>query len=314
MREHDVSRGAGERGSALMIVMILAAVVAIMLYRELPVAAFEAQREKEQQLIDRGREYTQAVRLYVRRIGSYPPSFDALEDTNRIRFLRRRFKDPFTGKANWRLLHTGPGGMLIDSKLKPSRTNRNVQDTSQSNSNPENVMASSILANFSQPSAADSDSSASGTIVIPLRQRPPAIRADKTAIVTGGSRSIEPFVNSPDPTASLLSAASVENVVSGESQLATTLLATPQPIIGQFGPGLAGVASRAEGRTIKTISEQTDYSLWEFYYDPLKDPFRLAFGFQQNPWAAQTAAGSPGTKGAPGTGTSASALAPLQTP
>ncbi len=34
-----------------------------------------------------------------------------------MRFLRKRFKDPFTGKDDWRLLHAGPGGIIIDSKV-----------------------------------------------------------------------------------------------------------------------------------------------------------------------------------------------------
>jgi hypothetical protein len=34
---------------------------------------------------------------------------------------------------------------------------------------------------------------------------------------------------------------------------------------------LAGIASRATGHTIKRVNDQSDYSLWEFYYDPSKD-------------------------------------------
>jgi hypothetical protein len=42
--------------------------------------------------------------------------------------------------------------------------------------------------------------------------------------------------------------------------------------MGQIsGGGIAGVASKAKGHTIKTVNDQTDYSLWEFYYDPTKD-------------------------------------------
>src|SRR3954447_16325313 len=108
----------GESGSALLIVFVFAAVIAIMLYRELPVDAFEAQRQKEELLVDRGNEYARGVKLFVRKVGQYPQSFDALENTNRMRVLRRRFKDPMTGKDDWRLLHAGPGGMLIDSKVK----------------------------------------------------------------------------------------------------------------------------------------------------------------------------------------------------
>jgi hypothetical protein len=35
--------------------------------------------------------------------------------------------------------------------------------------------------------------------------------------------------------------------------------------------GLAGVASKAIGHSIKSVNDQTNYSLWEFYYDPKKD-------------------------------------------
>jgi hypothetical protein len=42
--------------------------------------------------------------------------------------------------------------------------------------------------------------------------------------------------------------------------------------------GIAGVASKAEGRTIKTVNDQENYSLWEFYYDPTKDAMKNAAG------------------------------------
>jgi hypothetical protein len=110
-----------ERGSALLIVFLFAAFVAIMLYKEMPVMAFEAQRAKEQLLIDRGEQYKQAVKVYWTHFqGRYPPDINALEGTNNIRFLRHRYKDPLTGKDDWRLLHMAPGGMgLIDSKVNP---------------------------------------------------------------------------------------------------------------------------------------------------------------------------------------------------
>src|SRR5271155_6119503 len=63
-----------EQGSALLIVFVLAAAIAIMLYRELPVAITEGQRQKEQLLIDRGGQYERAIQLYFRNRKSYPPS------------------------------------------------------------------------------------------------------------------------------------------------------------------------------------------------------------------------------------------------
>ncbi|MBV9307048.1 MAG: hypothetical protein JOZ45_12950 [Acidobacteriaceae bacterium] len=332
MRKSRSNGEAGERGSALLVVLIMAAVIAILLYRELAVAAFEAQREKEQQLIDRGEGYAHAVKLYVRRMGSYPPSLDALEDTNRMRFLRRRFKDPFTGEGDWRLLHAGPGGMLIDSKVKPAITNVNGQNTAGGSSSLNDTSsvsptASSVISEFSQPSSGESSSRVGEVTVSPVRQRPPAIPANSGGVNRNSGSGAEG--NSPDPTAPLLTSTSAETAISGGAQSigenttaaqvlglqGTTTPTGTSPAIGpSMSGGIAGVASRAEGRTLKTVHDQTDYSLWEFYYDPLKDPFRLNFGLQQNPWG-QGGLGSPETKGAPGSGTSANAGTSLiQTP
>jgi hypothetical protein len=93
----------------------MAATVAIMLFMELPRVAFESQRDKEQLLIDRGEQYSRAIALYVRKFNRYPADFDALNNTQNLRFLRRKYVDPMTGKDDWRLIHVGPGGVFTDS-------------------------------------------------------------------------------------------------------------------------------------------------------------------------------------------------------
>jgi hypothetical protein len=80
--------------------------------------AFEAQRAREQLLIDRGEQYQRAIQLYFRKLRRFPASLEQLEDTNNFRFLRRRYRDPLTGKDEWRLIHIGPGGMLTDSRTQ----------------------------------------------------------------------------------------------------------------------------------------------------------------------------------------------------
>src|SRR6185312_1061712 len=104
-----------ESGYALLLIFAMAAIVAITLYTEIPRVAFEAQRDKEQLLIDRGNEYQRAVTLFVHKFNRFPGSMEELENTNSQRFLRRRFVDPMTGKKEWRLIHAGPGGTLTDS-------------------------------------------------------------------------------------------------------------------------------------------------------------------------------------------------------
>ncbi len=120
-----------ESGFALLLVFVMAASVAILLYNELPRLVFESQRVKEQELIDRGEQYQRAIQLYVRKFKKYPASLDDLERGTDIRFLRRRYKDPMTGKKEWRLIHINNAGMYIDSlihkpKKKDEKKSRNT--------------------------------------------------------------------------------------------------------------------------------------------------------------------------------------------
>jgi type II secretory pathway pseudopilin PulG len=108
-----------ESGFALLWVLAAAAIIAIMLYAEMPRVAFEGQRIKEGDLIARGEQYRRAIKLFFNRFGRYPPSIEALENTNNIRFLRRRYKDPMTGKDDWRLIHVSAGGFTDSLTIKP---------------------------------------------------------------------------------------------------------------------------------------------------------------------------------------------------
>lgn len=108
-----------EGGFALLFVFVMAAAIAITLFMELPRVAFEVQRGKEQMLVDRGEQYKRAIQIFYRKTKRYPVNMDELEKFQDVRFLRHRYKDPFTGKEEWRLIHVGAGGVLTDSLIKP---------------------------------------------------------------------------------------------------------------------------------------------------------------------------------------------------
>ncbi|MBI3279313.1 MAG: hypothetical protein HYZ57_05665, partial [Acidobacteria bacterium] len=108
-------RRSDERGFAMLLVFALAAAIAIMLYQELPRAAFEAQRMKEEMVIERGEQYKRAIQLYVSAHKRYPSSIDDLEKTGNVRYLRKRYVDPLTGKDEWRLIRINAAGVLVDS-------------------------------------------------------------------------------------------------------------------------------------------------------------------------------------------------------
>jgi hypothetical protein len=102
----------------LLFVLLVAAGIAISMYMELPRVAFETQRNREELLMERGKQYQRAIGLYLKKFNRYPAKMEDLENTNNLRFLRRRYIDPMTGKDDWRLVHAGPGGMLTDSLVK----------------------------------------------------------------------------------------------------------------------------------------------------------------------------------------------------
>ena len=112
-------RTARQRGFALLLIFAMAGAVAILLYLELPRAVFESARAKEELLVERGEQYKLAIRRYYAKTKQLPTTIEQLENTNGVRFLRRRYKDPMTGEEEWRLVHWGPGGYTDSKVFKP---------------------------------------------------------------------------------------------------------------------------------------------------------------------------------------------------
>lgn len=96
-----------ESGFLLLTVIFLSVVLLISLAIAAPKIAMSIQREKEIETIHRGEQYKRAIQLYYRKFGSYPTSIDQLVQTNQIRFLRKRYKDPMTGKDDWKPVYFG---------------------------------------------------------------------------------------------------------------------------------------------------------------------------------------------------------------
>ncbi len=82
--------------------MMAVFVLSLSFLTALPVWQTEIQREKEEELIFRGRQYVEAVRLYVQKNpGRYPASFKELLEK---KFIRRLYKDPFSRDGQWNVL------------------------------------------------------------------------------------------------------------------------------------------------------------------------------------------------------------------
>src|SRR5437667_10451173 len=87
-----------ERGYVLLALLLFVALLSIGIFTTIQSIDFQIKRDREQELIHRGVQYSRAVRRYFKKFGRYPTRIEELENTNNLRFLRKRYKDPITGK------------------------------------------------------------------------------------------------------------------------------------------------------------------------------------------------------------------------
>jgi type II secretory pathway pseudopilin PulG len=97
----------GEQGYVLLAVIFLTVILLVSLAIAAPKIAISIQRDKEMETIHRGEQYKRALKLYYQKFGTYPTSVDQLVETNEMRFLRKRYADPLTGKDDWKPVYFG---------------------------------------------------------------------------------------------------------------------------------------------------------------------------------------------------------------
>lgn len=105
-----------ERGYVLLILMLFVAILTITAAVVAPEIVFQVRRDREEEMIHRGVQYSRAIRRYVKKFGRYPTRLEELENTNNIRFLRKRYKDPITNK-DFRMLHIGEVQLMPGSGI-----------------------------------------------------------------------------------------------------------------------------------------------------------------------------------------------------
>ena len=100
-------RKPSEEGYMLVAVMFMLAILMLSLTMAAPLIKIDIQRDRDVELMHRGKQYARAVKLYYKTIGTSPTNVDALVKTNNIRFLRKKYVDLSTGKEEWRVILVG---------------------------------------------------------------------------------------------------------------------------------------------------------------------------------------------------------------
>ena len=236
-------------GYVLLAILFALTVLIIGLAVAAPRAVTAVRHSQEDEVIRRGRQYQLAIRRFYKKFGRYPSSLDQLDNTNNIRFLRRHYLDPLTGKDDWVPIQFGqarPALGFFGQKV----TNLGGQSPSgaglgtSSIGSPLGGSSNSNSGTFgSSPgtSPTSSSTSASGA----------SSSASGTSTGTGGTSS-----TSTSPTGS------AGNPISSDQLSGRT-----------FGGGtIVGVSIPSEKESLKEFEQKNHYNEWQFVYDPTMDP------------------------------------------
>ncbi len=100
-----------QRGYMMITLTLALALIAIALMAVLPEIVQQIKRDREEELRHRGTAYMRAIQHFYKKFGRYPTRVEELENTNNLRFLRKRYtdpmnRDPATGKEReFKYLH-----------------------------------------------------------------------------------------------------------------------------------------------------------------------------------------------------------------
>jgi hypothetical protein len=256
-----------------------------------PSIAFEIRREREMELVHRGVQYTRAIRLFSKRNGRYPSRPEELLGQQDVRYIRKLYKDPITGK-DFRLLHLGD--------IQPT-TNPNGLGTpigAAADSNPDQSGQPSTQApGQSEGQLPQSPSGDAGAN--PAASPPPPPPPDPSQ---------GPVVNFGQTNARYANQASGGAIgASGFGGGTSAFSAAPSGDGPQPGLLIFGVASTSKAHSIRAFDHKEHYNEWWFFYDPrfdrgyeVKGPTSMSLPTFQNPALAGQSLNGQSLNGAQG--------------
>jgi len=232
-----------EEGYILIWVIFLLAIFTIALSVAVPRMAKEIQLDRERETMERGKQYSRAIQLYYRKFHAYPPNADALVKTTEIRFLRKKYIDPMTGKDDWKPILFGqnkvPTAMGFFGQPLPGSAS-SIAGVGPSGGN-----------GIGGTSSFGGSSTGSSSLFAPS--------------TSGTNPSTTPTAPGTTPGATGTAGAGASGT-SGTSGSDTGLT-------GQSfgGAGIIGFEPASPKSAILIYKKKTHYNEWEFVYDPLSE-------------------------------------------
>jgi hypothetical protein len=261
-RRHRGSRRV-ESGYALVMVMFILAMLILVMAEAAPTVLSSIQREKEAEMVWRGKQYVRGVRMYYLKMNRFPTSLDDLtKPKTGIRFMRQAYKDPMNQvDGSWRLIYVGPNGQLIGSL-----SDRTISISGVGASMPGaqgGVGASSMLSGGAGTSLTSFGSSMNS----PNSINSSGFGANQTAGLGQTGAVGTALANGTVPTNSTGNAddSTIEDPTQPHS------LAPSMDASNTIGGNIIGVGSKINKKSFLIYEKAKVYRKFEFIWDPSKD-------------------------------------------
>jgi type II secretory pathway pseudopilin PulG len=240
IRFRRATSNGGKRTDSGYMLLVLMLAVAVLMITMMGVARNyrrSVQRDREVEMIHRGEQYARAVQRFYRVNKRYPVSIEQLENMNKIRYLRKRYKDPMSPDGAWKIVHP------MDVKLKSSAT--------------QSTGIGSATGTTGAATAAGGTASAS--------QAGTPDGANTTADNTGTSTD----TGSTTGTTTGTDTGSTGSAFGSSGASGTGNNAANGQVLG--GGDVYGVVSKSKKEGTHIFGEKSKYNEWFFIYDPGQD-------------------------------------------
>ncbi len=216
------------RGYVLISLMLFLSLLAVAALAILPSLAFQIRRDREEEMIHRGVSYSRGIRRFYKKFNRYPTRLEELENTNNLRFIRKRYTDPMNvveGKEqDFKILRMGDVMGLLPA----------VGQLASGGTLPGMMNGPGISQNPSSP----------------------VQQATVTALNNPGGSGATTVTNTTSETDS-------GNPPSQQASPSTGSFSGPT-----FGGGpMLGVASGSKKQSIREFCKKNHYNEWKFIYD-----------------------------------------------
>jgi type II secretory pathway pseudopilin PulG len=257
-----IRRHPSEEGYILVAVIFMLAILILSLAVAIPRVREDIQRDREEETMQRGKQYVRAIQLYYKKFQAYPPNVDALVKTNDIRFLRKKYIDPTTGKEEWKPILYGQ-----------NKTPQAMGFFGQPLATASLAGIGPAGGNTGLAGAPGTNPAAGGGLFTPTGTTDPGTSTP----TTGGTDANGNPVAGTGTGAAGTPAAGTGST--GPGTPGTGSSTNPTGTGQTFGGGgIIGFSPQSPKQSIFVYKKKNHYNEWEFLYSPLMDQQQMAGG------------------------------------